>query len=192
MRTYPQEKIFCIGMNKTGTTSIGDALQLLGYRRLGWDSHLSAHLTYRWHESNMEIFYEEVKKYDVFEDIPWNLVYKEMYAKYPNAKFILTLRKDSLSWLKSIQAHIDRTNNWVGHYLIFGSYNPIEDSKKYVHRYEQHNEEVRAFFSDKPGKLLEMTFENGDAWNKLCPFLGIDEVDFDFPHSNKRPREEDF
>lgn len=187
MNKYPQQKIFCIGINKTGTTSIGDALKILGYRRLGWQDNISAALTLRWHEGKIERFVELSKKYDVFEDIPWCLVYKEMHALYPNAKFILTTRSTDEKWLNSICKHVKRNgrSNWIGHYLIYGSYNPEEDTQMYLNKYNSHNEEVREFFKDKPGKLLEMCFENGDSWKEICDFVGLDEIpEVEFPHSN--------
>lgn len=185
---FPQQKIFCIGMNKTGTTSIGDALSILGYRRFGWKPSISSGLTLRWHEGNIDKFVDISKEYDVFEDIPWPFVYKEMYDLYPNAKFILTERTTTESWLISIQKHISRGQNWVGHYLIYGSYNPVSDASKYMARYVEHNKEVKDFFKDKPGALLEMCFERGDGWEKLCPFLGVDSLPSEaFPHSNQAP-----
>ena len=52
--------------------------------------------------------------------------------------------------------------------------------------YEKHNEAVREYFKDRPEKLLTMCFENGDGWNKLLPFLGIEGTPVaDWPHSNK-------
>ena len=32
-----EPRVFCIGLNRTGTTTLGDACQLLGYSRLGWE-----------------------------------------------------------------------------------------------------------------------------------------------------------
>lgn len=30
-----------------------------------------------------------------------------------------------------------------------------------------------------------MNLEAGDGWNKLCPFLDVNEVNLEFPHRNK-------
>lgn len=185
---YPQNKVFCIGMNKTGTTSIGDALGLLGLKRLGWNGKISGPLTLRWHEGNYQPFVKFTKQYDAFEDVPWCFVYEEMYKIYPNAKFILTERKTPEAWLSSMQSHIERVGDWVGHYLIYGSYDPVKNADKYLERYNNHNEEVINFFADKPGSLLRLCFENGDGWPELCEFLGLKDIpSFNFPHSNKKP-----
>lgn len=180
------EKIFCIGLNKTGTTSIGDALSILGYNRLGWRPNLSPQLTLRWHEKNLEQLIGITNKFNAFEDIPWCFVYKEMAEIYPNAKFILTIRKDTDTWLKSITKHMSGKGNWVGHYLIYSSYDPENDKDLYTSRYEAHNEQAAAFFKDMPQKFLTMCFENNDGWSKLCDFLGFSTMpNLPFPHSNK-------
>lgn len=185
----PQHKIFCIGLQKTGTTSIGDALEILGCRRLGFVPHISGPLTLRWHEGKMDDFVKLSKQYDVFEDTPWFLVYKEMDRLYPNAQFILTERGDTDKWYKSILKHYGRADDWVGHYLIYGSYRPEDDKDKFVRKYESHNEEVKRYFSSRPGKLLEMCFESGDGWDKLCSYLGMSGIpNVAFPHSNQAPK----
>ncbi|MBY5930384.1 hypothetical protein KUV86_14840 [Halomonas sp. DP8Y7-3] len=183
---YPQHKVFCIGLNKTGTTSLGDALKILGYRRLGWQDQVSAPLTLRWHEGKLDYFRKLTFKYDAFEDIPWCLVYKEMKAMYPNAKFILTEREDPEKWYDSLVRHVEKRGGWVGHYLIYGAYDLRANKDQCIDKYVRHNDEVREFFSGQPDQLLELNFEKGHGWKELCKFLGMSSLpDEDFPHSNK-------
>lgn len=183
--TDQKNKVFCIGLNKTGTTSLGNAAEQLGYKRLGWNAKISTKLVLRWHESKFQPFVKVIDSYDAFEDLPWPLVFKEIEKKVENAKFILTTRSDEQVWLKSIQKHIKRGSGWVGHYLVYGSYDPFKDHEMYLQKYRDHNNEVRQYFADKPGKLIEMCFENSDGWDKLCGFLDIDDVPTTpFPHAN--------
>lgn len=184
---FPQTKIFCIGMNKTGTTSIGHALGMLGYARSGWTGQ-SAQFTLRWHEGQVSPkMIEVMARHDVFEDIPWPLYFRELDKMCPNAKFVLTLRRDEAAWLSSIQRHIARRGDWVGHFLIYGSYDPVADAEKYLETYRAHNAAVRAHFADRPDKLLEVSFDTGDGWDKICGFLGLPVPDKPFPHANKAP-----
>lgn len=177
------EKIFCIGLNKTGTTSIGDALAHFGFRRCGWDGARSHRLSICWHEGKMQPFLEVASNFDAFEDLPWPVVYKQMRAFYPRSKFILTVRRSEDVWLESITRHI--RNRWIGHYLVYGAYMPREHPKRYLDKYREHNESVRSFFKDSPN-FLEMCFEDGSGWEELCRFLGIPFVpDIPFPHSNR-------
>lgn len=180
-----RNKVFCIGLNKTGTTSVGDALKILGFNRFGWRPGISAQLVNRWHEGNFSPFTQVIEDHDAFEDLPWPLVFKELEERYPDAKFILTYRSNEEAWLSSIQKHIERGSRWLGHFLIYGSYDPQNDQDLYIQRYNRHNDDVRNYFASKPGKLIELCFENGDGWDKLCNFLGISEVPVvPFPHSN--------
>lgn len=181
-----QLKIVCIGLPKTGTTSLGDALEYLGFKRLGWQPKISGPLTVQWHEQNIDRLFEFVYQYDAFEDVPWCQVYREIDAQFPNAKFIVTHRLSSERWLDSIQRHIKRIGRWVGNYWIFGSYDPVQDPQLYIEKYESHLDEVRDYFAGRPEKLLTLCFENGDGWKELTRFLGVEPVpNVSFPHTNK-------
>jgi len=175
-----------VGLQKTGTKTIGDALRVLGHRVASWSGD-SANFTLRWHE---KAFTPEMAKtvagHDAFEDWPWPLLFEKLDHLEPNARFVLTIRKDPETWLRSVQAHIARHSRWVGHYLIYGSYDPVADADKFLGFYERHNRSVRAYFRDRPGKLLEMCFETGDGWPELCGFLGVSQTPtVPFPHANK-------
>lgn len=64
------------------------------------------------------------------------------------------------------------------------------DPKGLIDDFHRHHENVRTFFQDKPGKLLELNIIAGDGWEKLCPFLGKPIPDQPFPvkHSLERPK----
>ena len=71
-------KVFVIGLNKTGTTSLGDALSTLGYKRLGWKDILSRKLFHDWYSGHMEHLIGLSRTYEAFEDLPWCFMYEEM------------------------------------------------------------------------------------------------------------------
>jgi hypothetical protein len=48
-----------------------------------------------------------VKEHDVCCDIPCPILFREAYTAYPDAKFLLILRRSS-EWTKSIRRHMDR------------------------------------------------------------------------------------
>jgi hypothetical protein len=181
-------KIFCVGWHKTGTTSIGMALRRLGYEVAGWRRDISTALTLNWHDADFEPIIDEAMRFDAFEDWPWPLVFREMDRAFPEAKFILTRRLDTPTWVRSAQAHVARQRRpWAGLFLIYGSNDPSSDAAILAGRYERHNQEVRAHFADRPAKLLELCFECGDGWEDLCAFLGKDVPAEPFPHANKSP-----
>lgn len=180
------EKIFCIGLPKTGTTSIGDALEILGYKRLGWEKKISTILTMRWHEGNIPGILEYTEQYQAFEDVPWCMLYKEMDEQYPNAKFIISYRSSEDVWLESYIRHNNRTGPWFGNFLMYGSYDPKKDSQLYKNYYAQHLLKVRKHFVNRENKLLAICMEKGVDWTELTKFLGVSEIPTSpFPHSNK-------
>lgn len=172
-------KVFCIGFHKTGTTSLEVALGALGYRVTGPNGHLDPDIE----KNALTVAYDLVEQYDAFQDNPWPILYKELDAKYPGSKFILTLR-DSQSWIRSQVKYFGRREtpmrNW-----IYGVGNPEGNEAVYVERFEAHNREVLDYFRDRSDDLLVMDLAKGDGWEKLCPFLNLTVPVTPFPHTNK-------
>jgi hypothetical protein len=179
-------KVFVIGLNKTGTTSVGDALHQLGYRRLGWGDFTSRKLFHDWYSGNLEPLVKYTTEYDAFEDLPWPFVYQEMAALYTDAKFILSVRANEEVWWKSISRHTAR-RVWIGHELTYGSYSAAKDKEAYINLYRQHQQDVCQFFEDKPGRLLHLNIDESANWKPLCDFLNHDFVpNSPFPMSNSK------
>jgi hypothetical protein len=87
-------KIFCIGFQKTGTSSLDKALRILGYRVCGsYGIYDPSHV--------YEEAFELINKFDAFQDMPWPILYKELDERCPDSKFILTLRPTD-SWISSM------------------------------------------------------------------------------------------
>ena len=173
-------KVFGIGMFKTGTKSLGVALNMLGYHGLykPWfvlkDAQGRGDNWYR----NPELwykYYDKVKEranhYDAFSDAPWMFLYKQLNEWYPKSKFILTLRKDALTLAKSDICQ------WRGK-------RDTPSIQQFIDRYENHNKQVRDYFKNK-NNFLEMCFDKGDGWKKLCKFLDKPIPKSKFPHVNK-------
>src|SRR5437667_405805 len=87
-------KIFGLGLSKTGTTSLANALQILGYRtkdNMGVVKYATDDL------SSVDL--EVVDANDALTDTPIPSFYRALDARYPGSKFILTVR-DSEGWRK--------------------------------------------------------------------------------------------
>jgi hypothetical protein len=172
-------KIFCIGFQKTGTTTLDEALQMLGYRVCGVRKDLVPALK----NGDWEAIFREVEKYDAFQDNPWPLIYKELDRQFPGSKFILTLR-DADKWLRSIVNHCENRHTPMREW-VYGFGNPKGHETAYLQRYQSHIREVLEYFADRPGDLLMVSWEKGDGWEKLCTFLGKPLPGQPFPHANK-------
>ena len=179
-----KSKVFCIGFHKTGTKSLGVALTMLGYRVTGPNGTQDPNIE----NTVLTMAYELVPKYDAFQDNPWPIIYKELDVKFPDSKFILTLR-DPESWIKSQIKYFGRNETSMRKW-IYGVGCPEGNENVYLKRFKDHNQEVVTYFRGRPQDLLILDLAKGDGWEKLCPFLGVDIQNIPFPHANKASNRE--
>jgi len=99
-------KIFGIGLNKTGTTSLKQVFVHLGFAHF----HRKPRLLKHWKKREYDEIFEWIEGYTTFEDWPWPLMVPELLERYPTAKFILTRRKDPETWVESLKRQSERTN----------------------------------------------------------------------------------
>ncbi len=169
-------KVFGIGLSKTGTTSLNDALSLLGIPSI----HLPRSI-------------EQVEEFDGATDIPIALAYKELDLKYPGSKFVLTIR-ESNSWLNSQQFHKERVvkildeqiSQWIQD-LDTQCYGQWEyDPSVWLSTYKLHLQSVLEYFQGRESDLLILNICQGEGWKELCTFLGCSIPNSPFPHQNKK------
>lgn len=173
-------KIFGIGFHKTGTTSLGIALEKLGYKCCPGFGIKNPKIE----KKLLKIAFKKVEIYDAFQDNPWPIIYTELDKKFPNSKFILTIRPTE-RWIKSVVNHFGEKKTQMRK-LIYGKPSVVGNEELYISRYERHNREVREYFKDRPEDLLILDITSGEGWEKLCPFLGKKVRLSKFPHANKR------
>lgn len=175
-------KIFVIGFHKTGTTTLETALIMLGYNVYRPAKFLLPAIQ----SENFEAVWQVVEQYDAFQDNPWPLLYRELDQHYPGSKFILTQRHPQ-KWLASMINHCGKKSNEMRSWIYGeGHGSPVGSEQVYLDRMQRHNTDVLDYFKERPVDLLVMDISQGDGWNKLCPFLGLDFPVQSFPHSNQR------
>jgi hypothetical protein len=54
-----------------------------------------------------------------------------------------------------------------------------------IETFRKYNESVLEFFEDKEDQLLTMNIPEGDGYEKLCPFLGLDKINQKFPNKKE-------
>ena len=181
-------KVFCIGLGKTGTSTFAQCARVLGYRhRTGPILHgLALH---RLGDTAALLRYCE--RHDSFDDFPWPLAYREMAQRFPDARFVLTRRRDATTWFRSLAAHDLRYGPREAGKLAYGHYEQRHHEAEMVALYERHLEEARAFFAGT-GRMVELCWEEGHGWPELCGFLGHSVPDTPLPRMNiatgKTPR----
>lgn len=169
------------GFHKTGTSTLGAALQILGYRVKGSSKRPLIPIL----KKDLSSVRKILKNYDAVEDTPWFFIYKELDGIYPNSKFILTIR-DEESWYESVKKQIGDLRSAQDEWIYGrGKGLPKDDKQNAIDVYNKHNQEVRSYFKDRPDDLLVLNFKQGDQWEKLCDFLNEEIPSEPFPHYNK-------
>lgn len=179
-------KVIGIGFHKTGTTSLGEALTMLGYRNFHGAGVVRNELGNQQmmellHKNDLEPILEIAKKADALQDNPWFLIYQALDEHFPGSKFILTIRKDK-KWIKSALRYFKGESDF--RHWIYGKGNPRGNESVYLERYRRHNQQVKVYFKERPDDLLILDFEEGDGWEKLCRFLKKPVPEERFPHLN--------
>jgi hypothetical protein len=185
-------KIFCIGFPKTGTTSLHHALQELGLRSIhhGFDSpgDLKAHLESARH-INQEIrqavrdgadLLACIPDYDAYTDIgAVRTHYKLLDSQYKGSLFIYTTR-DKSSWLRSLQAHINRRTREK---LLSEGKAPRDPYEILIER-QAFETDIDVYFEARPEDLLKLDVSDENAFPRLCRFLQVPVLAKAFPRRN--------
>jgi len=99
-----KRKIICVGLNKTGTTSLAKGLKNLGLK--GYPENIGHQfLTHSVLNDSIGSTISAIEdvQYDFYEDMPFSFpdVYKRVFKTFPNEKYIITVRDNVDKWVKS-------------------------------------------------------------------------------------------
>jgi len=199
-----EQKVFGIGYNKTGLTSLRYALKELKYK-VGDRASVFRFIN-SWAKRDFNPIIEFCKTSDAFIDIPFSRSYTFQILDhvFTNSKFILTIR-DYEEWFDSfVRYNIKRysstdnppteqdfkNNNlvykgflWDLMKVSFGDV-PLFDKKAYVKIYNKHNEDIIDYFKFRKD-LLILKVSDKQAYPMLCKFLDKPIINKDFPWKNK-------
>jgi hypothetical protein len=175
-------KVVVIGLQRTGTTSLGQVLLMLGYDVVATAPKLADYLVV----GNKEKVLEFADQFDAYQDLPWIFLYKELDKKYPNTKFIFT-KRDEQSWIKSMVNHFGNTDTEMRKWA-YGVGCPKKNEKKYIDVYRIHNKEVTKYFEGREKDLLVVELGRDQNWQRLCAFLEKPVPKKKFPFENKNPK----
>jgi len=195
-------KYFCVGANKTGTTSCRDVFRLLGLKKVSIWKDGKRFIKPMW-KGNYEGFLSMTEKFTSMQDAPFSYlrvpILKMLKKKYPTAKFILTYRR-SEEWLGSLikwhQWHVGyaQESPHLGYCIAFDlpptfPCTPLfieKHKKQFIRGYERRNEEITNFFKGDPNFLAIDITKESNRWEKLCSILNqpLPSKGTPFPHSN--------
>jgi hypothetical protein len=181
-------KVFGIGLNKTGTKTLGAALRLLGRRHVS----IRGDLLMAYRQGDLATVFAVCDANDSFEDWPFPLMYRELYERYGDtARYVLTVRRSPEVWLASLKNHA-LTTPVKGHsrLLAYGHAYPHGLEEEHLAIYRDHNRAVLDFFAERGASHLVRQFcwETGDGWDALCG-LGEPVPQVPFPRENVTRRD---
>lgn len=189
MYNVDYDKIFCIGLHKTGTSSLYDFAQKLGF---------SCIHSANWHKDKARL-----EKFDFFSDGGSHydgineFDYIDLLDDHPAAKFILQTR-DTRGWIVSKLKHagwskdtviqVDDPSKLNNEHWKYKSLLHVKTFIKHKVNYER---KVKDYFGSVcPDQLLTIDITSDKTRKvdilRLGAFLDVPESDIpDFPHSNK-------
>jgi hypothetical protein len=168
------QKIWGIGLSRTGTTSLTKVLQNAGLNIVHYPKE----------KDMLE------GKIDGATDLPVVLHYQKLHRLFPDSKFIFTDRHID-EWVNSVVPYLERKRNWNQakrqieiRESIYGSAYP--DNFGAYFSYQRHERSVKDYFKYWPNQILFLNIVNGiDKPKKLFDFLGLKNPPEEFPHENR-------
>lgn len=167
-------KVFGIGLSRTGTSSLTEALKMLGLSTVHFPTDEA-----------------EIEAHQAATDTTVADGFETLDRRYPGSLFIMTVRRRD-EWLESCRKF------WRSHRQKFTTdpltidlhrrlYDGIEfEATRFSHAYNRHMERVYAHFAGRPDDLLFLDIcGGGDIWTPLSAFLGLPAPDHPFPHRNR-------
>lgn len=179
-----QQKVFGIGLSRTGTKSLTLALNILGISVIHYPNNAATY-----HDLITGNYkFSVLQDFQGITDITVVPYYAQLDKLFPGSKFILTTRNRP-TWLNSMEAHwrdkpiledgeiekitkIDPIKIKLRQFLraaVYGIHTFDQERLGYI--YDLHHKNVREYFSDRPEDLLVINICQGEGWEKLCPFL---------------------
>ena len=208
IRIRNKPKIFGIGNNKTGTTSLKTAMKNLGY--VVGEQRPAERMLEDWAQRDFKRIVKHCLTGEFFQDFPFSKPYTFVVLdhEFPSSKFILTVRDSPEQWYNSLtKFHAKKwgkggrvptkedlqeaTYLWKGWPwdINRANYDTPEDDpynkEMLIEHYINHINNVIEYFRHRPDDLLILNVAEKGAYKKLGEFLGKQVEQEDFPWENK-------
>ncbi len=178
-------KVFGIGLSRTGTQSLSAALNELGLTSVHFPNDDATFRQLRSGDFDLEV----LERATALCDTPVVPYYPQLDEAFPGSKFILTLRDDREAWLASVE-RLWRCRPHIPTHpyhkfitaAVYGTWHFSRSRFAYV--YDLHVRNVRSYFQGRTQDLLELRICDGEGWAQLAPFLGMDVPSSTFPHAD--------
>lgn len=165
-------KIINLGLPKTGTTTLISALEFFDLKR-----GLIADIE----NPNVDFFvgdYVHTKPIEFWIDT------------FPDAVFLLTVRKDPETWLRSLMKWSEKKDqfNKVKQFRkeLYGHEMPHGNEDAFLEKYHSHNYNVIKSVRNRRFTMLCWELLRNEEWKTLCKAIGMPVPNRPFPHLNKQ------
>lgn len=163
-------KVFCIGMNKTGTTSLHALFLMMGFR--------SFHGMYSDIVNLKDPHHSIFSQYDCFSDGEMHdFVFLDQ--NFPGSKFILTSRRLD-QWLVSRIKHMQKRRNLgrTGWMRMEYERDPDTALKNWIARRQEYHSKVFDYFRNRDDEFLAINICNSNGSDEqliknISAFLGV-------------------
>jgi SAM-dependent methyltransferase len=174
--------VFCLGLTKTATSTLAEALGMLGIRCYHWGGPPAWKAVVDALRAGELLTARLPDGWGAYADIGSLLSrYRLLDLQYPGSRFILTMR-DEDAWINSRRRHVER--NQQAH--AAGRYHGTKlelDEDGWRAQWRGHVEGVREYFAGRDD-LLELDLTRQPRWDELASFLGVDAPEAPFPAAN--------
>lgn len=176
-------RVFCIGLNKTGTSSFHSAMEILGLKSLHWGGPPVRRAVETALAEGRPLLSGLDPAIDAFSDIgPVSRHFDLLDEQYPSSRFVLTVRPVD-EWIDSRRRHVERNvvrrqaGKYDGAFLVV-------DEEGWRREWHRHVDRVRRYF-DGRCDFVEVDLTTGGGWGALCPLLDLPEPTAPFPWANR-------
>ena len=177
-----EPKLFCIGLTKTGTSSLHAALTELGFRSIHYGRGTAHRTVMEAHRDGERLLRYLGEEWDAFADIgSLSQRFDLADLQYPGSRFILTVR-DVDEWIDSRRRHIQR-NPDTRMAQRYSNADFDDNRRSWRAEWYAHLDRVMTWFTGRED-LLVLDICGGDGWNRLAPFVGCSIPHTPFPTEN--------
>jgi len=172
-------KIFGIGLPRTGTTSLARALESYGIDTI--------HFPFDLYDNGLDA--PVIEKNTAFVDTPVPMLYQGLDRRCLESKFILTVR-DKESWLESMEwLRTEGRKIWPPdpkreRYKrdFYGT--AAFDRDMLSEKFDAHHKEVERYFEGRNADLLRLNIIDSGSTPALVDFLGLEAAPMPWPRAN--------
>ena len=184
-----EPKIFCVGLNKTGTSSLHKAFEILGISSVHFRTPNGLNIKTLMNSNYLENrrILEGIEEFRAYSD--WDSsrhtveIVKRLDSENPGSLFILNIR-DLEPWLMSREKHVLRNRERMEQDPSLRLTWLEIDRNAWTQQYNHHYNSLLEYFKDRKD-LLTIDITKTSDWNLLCNYLSLPVPDEDFPFQNK-------